>query len=279
MKIKDSRIVITGAAGGLGTEAVAQLAAKGAQVVGLDKVPPSAKSDWRGKKFLQCDITKQDEIAGAISDAVQVLGGIDILINNAGSLALQDAALQPTEPTQSSFDSNFWGLWRVTAAALPHLRAARGKLINISSLFAYVNAPLVPGYSTSKRAVAALSDSLRMQYGGEIQITTLYPGFIRTGVHNDAVRQGLEVGKIVDIRFMGIPIINLEEHVHNAARGIVRACERNYRDAGLTRLGSLQLWSARHTPALVDFIIGSRVAHLIRRGTLSIKLDEPIADR
>lgn len=277
MKIKGARVLITGASGGLGTEVVAQLVAKGARVVGLDKASPEI-SNWRGAKFLQCDITNQDEVASSISNAAHVLGGIDLLINNAGTLVLQDAASRPTKLTQDGFDSNFWGLWRVTAAALPYLRASHGKLINISSLFAYVNAPLVPGYSTSKRAVAALSDSLRMQYGNEITVTTLYPGFMRTGVHSDAVRQGLEVGKIVDIRFLGIPIINLEEHVHKAARGVVRACERKYRDAALTWLGSLQLWSARHTPALVDFIIGTRVAHLIQRGTLTIKLDESIAD-
>lgn len=274
MSLNGIRIVITGASGGLGIATVAQLAEKGAEVIGLDKVNPIADV-WKGKAFLQCDITDDIEVASAIAHAAKLLGGIDILINNAGSLALQDAAIQPTRQTRESFDANFWALWKVTSHALPYLRASKGKLINIASLFAYVNAPLVPGYSTSKRAVAAFSDAIRMQYGREITVTTLYPGFINTSIHRDAVRQGLSVAKIVDIRILGLRLINLEEPVLAAARGVVRACKRRYRDAGLTLLGSLSLWSARHMPSIVDFIISRRIAHMVKDGALDIKLDSP----
>lgn len=274
MNLKGKRIVITGAAGGLGISTVAQLAAKGAEVIGLDRVNPVAV-DWKGKAFLKCDITDDTEVASAFAHAVEQLGGIDILINNAGSLALQDSAMQPSQQTQDCFDNNFWALWKVTSHALPYLQASKGKLINISSLFAYVNAPLVPGYGTSKRAVAAFSDSIRMQYGREITVTTLYPGFINTDIHRDAVRQGLSVAKIVDIRFLGLPLLNLEEPVLSAAKGVVKACKHRYRDAGLTLLGSLTLWFARHTPVIVDFIISQRIGHMIKQGALDIKLDSP----
>jgi len=274
MNMNGKRIVITGASGGLGINTVALLVAQGAEVIGLDKVEPNA-DQWKGKEFLKCDITNETEVDNAFANAVKSLGGIDILINNAGSLALQDAAIQPTQQTRDSFDDNFWALWKVTSCALPHLQASKGKLINVSSLFAYVNAPLVPGYATSKRAVAAFSDSIRMQYGREITVTTLYPGFINTDIHRGAVRQGLSVAKIVDIRFLGLRLINLEEPVLAASKGMVKACKRRYRDAGLTILGSLTLWFARHTPSIVDFIISQRVAHMIKQGSLNIKLDTP----
>ena len=274
MNLNGKRIVITGASGGLGINTVAQLTEMGAKVIGLDKVNP-VDDDWKGITFIQCDITDDTEVENAFARATELLGGLDILINNAGSLALQDASIHPTQQTRNSFDDNFWALWKVTSYALPHLQASKGKLINISSLFGYVNAPLVPGYSTSKRAVAAFSDSIRMQYGSEITVTTLYPGFINTDIHRDAVRQGLSVAKIVDIRFLGLRLINLEEPVLSAAKGVVKACKHRYRDAGVTLMGSLTLWFARHTPSIVDFIITQRIAHMVKQGELDIKLDRP----
>ena len=274
MNLSGKRIIITGSSQGLGLATVEKLSEQGAHVIGMDKVIP-ASNRWKGKAFLQCNITDSEELEDAFSEAVRELGGIDILINNAGSLALQDAGQEPTEKTLNSFNDNFWALWKITSLALPYLRECGGKVINISSLFACVNAPLVPGYATSKRAVVAFSDSLRMQYGNEITVTTLYPGFIDTGIHRDAVRQGLSVAKIVKIRFFNMPIINFEEPLDVAASGVVRACKHRYRDAALTLMGSLSLWSARHFPAVVDFIISQRISHLVKQGELHIKLDAP----
>jgi NAD(P)-dependent dehydrogenase (short-subunit alcohol dehydrogenase family) len=275
MKITGAKIIVTGAAGGLGLKTVEVLSSLGARVVGLDIQEPSPEA-WKGIAFIRCDITREDEINVAVAAATKALGGVDILINNAGMLALQDAALQPTIGSISAFDVNFWGLWKLTAKFMPHLLASSGKLINVASLFAYVNAPLIPSYSASKRAVSAFSDALRMQYGDTISVTTVYPGFINTGIHKDAVRQGLSVETIVDIKLFGLRLLKLEEPLESAAHGIVRACKRNYRDVGTTRMGSLSLWFARHLPGVVDAFILLRINHLLKRGALKIELDHPV---
>ncbi|MFZ5635607.1 MAG: SDR family NAD(P)-dependent oxidoreductase [Pseudomonadota bacterium] len=275
MNINGARVIITGAAGGLGRKTAELLAAKGAKVVGIDVL--EASSSRSDITHFRCDLTDRQATSDTIRKAIDTLGGVDILINNAGTLALQDAAREPTSAAHRSFDVNFWAAWHVTAAAMPHLVKSSGKVINIASLFAYVNAPLVPSYNASKRAVSAFSDSLRMQYAGKIGVTTLYPGFIDTDIHKDAVRQGLSVAKIIDIRPLGLRLLKLEEPVESAARGVIRACRKNIREAGTTRMGTLSLWFARHMPAFVDAFLRVRIGYLVKHGALQIKLDDPLS--
>jgi len=226
--------------------------------------------------YLQCDLTDAVATDLALDKAIKHLGGVDILINNAGILALQDAAIPPAIGAHRSFDVNFWALWRTTSKVMPHLIKSSGRVINIASLFAYVNAPLVPSYNASKRAVSAFSDSLRMQYTGKVKVTTLYPGFIDTEIHKDAVRQGLSVAKIIDIRPFGLRLLKMEEPVEQAAKGVVRACTKNLRDAGTTGMGTLSLWFARHVPSFVDAFLKVRIGYLVKRGRLQIQLDDPV---
>ncbi|TDR45627.1 2-deoxy-D-gluconate 3-dehydrogenase [Tahibacter aquaticus] len=274
MSLKNKRVVITGVAGGLGRKTAELLVEHGARVVGIDVREPGDAG--RVGRFLRCDLTRREELQPTIAQALDFLGGgIDILINNAGTLSLQDAGIRPTTSSRNSVDVNFWAPWTLTAELMPYLLHSHGKVINIASLFAYINAPLIPSYGAGKRAVSAFSDSLRMQYHGQISVTTMYPGFIDTGIHTDAVRQGLSVAKIIDIRPLGLKLLSFEESVESAAHGVLRACRRNYRDVGTTRLGTLSLWFARHMPRFVDAFIRTRVNYLVRRGTLKIELDQP----
>ena len=274
MKLNGARVLLTGAAGGLGSHTAALLTQQGARVVGIDVRP--ADAGWAGTQFIRADLTKREDVTAALDRALEVLGGIDILINNAGTLSLQDAAVRPTLGSRHSLEVNFWALWNLTAEAMPHLVKSSGKVINIASLFAYVNAPLIPSYGAGKRAVSAFSDSLRMQYHGKVSVTTMYPGFINTDIHKDAVRQGLSVEKIIDIRPLGLKLVSLEEPVTAAAQGVVRACRNTYRDVGTTRMGTLTLMAARHFPGFVDAFIRIRIGYMIRRGTLKIELDQPV---
>jgi NAD(P)-dependent dehydrogenase (short-subunit alcohol dehydrogenase family) len=275
MKIVGARVIITGAAGGLGRKTAELLAASGAKVVGLDV--KSVETGLTDVIYLRCDLADAVATDDALDKAIDHLGGVDILINNAGVLDLQDAAVRPAAGAHRSFEVNFWALWRTTSKVMPHLLKSSGKVINIASLFAYVNAPLVPSYNASKRAVSAFSDSLRMQYAGKMTVTTLYPGFIDTDIHNDAVRQGLSVAKIIDIRPLGLRLLKMEEPVEKAAKGVVRACRKNLRDAGTTGMGTLSLWFARHAPSFVDAFLKARIGYLIKHGKLQIQLDEPVS--
>ena len=268
------RVIITGAAGGLGLQAANLFSEKGALVVGLDIENPT-NSNWPNGKFIKCDITNDDEVISATKSAIDFLGGVDILINNAGVLSLQDTSNHPTIDSQHCFDVNFWGAWKVSAKVIPDLIKTKGKIVNVSSLFAYVNAPLVPAYGASKRAISALSDSIRIQFGNKISVTTVYPGFMNTKIHGEAARQGLSVAKIIDIRLFGLKLLDLEESLPAAAKGLVKAALSNKRNVGTTFLGSMTLWFARHFPSLVDKVIALRVNSMLKHGSLVIELDEP----
>lgn len=274
MSLRGKRVLITGAAGGLGMATMAALIGKGCEVVGIDK---KAGSGRLMDNIIIADIKDETQVKGAVSMAIARLGGLDILINNAGALELQDPGAAPDGDSVELFDVNIFGAWRVTAAALPALLESRGKVVNISSLFAVVNAAFIPAYCASKRALVAYSDVLRMQYGDRIEVTTVYPGYMATPIHDRAVRQGLSVARLVAFRMGSWTVLNLEEPLDVAARGVVRACRAGSgRNRALTFLGSISLFMACHAPGLVDWFIRWRVNQLVRGG-MQIHLEKAAA--
>ncbi|MDB5502872.1 MAG: short-chain dehydrogenase [Tardiphaga sp.] len=271
MGLHGKRVLITGAAGGLGSATMAALTASGCSVIGIDRTPGvGAAAD----RVIVADLRNPSEVSDAVAEAVGRLGGLDILINNAAVLDLQDPGAAPVNDSIEHFDVNLFGAWRTTAAALPALLEARGRVINVSSLFAVVNAVFIPAYSASKRAMVAYSDVLRMQYGDRIGVTTVYPGYMGTPIHDKIARQGLSVARLVTFKIGGRTLLSLEEPLDAAARTMVRLCRgRVRRDCGLTFFGSLSLLTARHAPRFVDGFIRWRVGRLVRHGILSISLE------
>jgi NAD(P)-dependent dehydrogenase (short-subunit alcohol dehydrogenase family) len=269
MTLEGKRILITGASGGLGTATMGALQNQGAQVIGIDKSPGRSS----GPPIIVADVRDAGSVTTAVNDAIGRLGGLDILINNAGVLSLQDPGLSPGDDVLEAIDVNLLGPWRVTAAALPALLESRGRVINIASLFAVVNAPFIPAYCATKRALSAYSDVLRCQYGDRLGVTTIYPGYMDTPIHEGAVRQGLSVAKVVTFRLAGRTVVTFEESVAAAARRVVRACSNGSpRDAGMTLRGRLTLMLARHAPGLTDRVVVWRLGQLIRGG-MRVQLD------
>src|SRR3954464_11543030 len=129
-----ARVIITGAASGIGAAATEQLRARGAQVVGLDI---NASGD-----LVACDVREQESVERAVAEAIERLGGgVDVLVNNAGVGFAQSAGVAPDEKALKVLEVNMVGPWRVTSAALPALRASRGRVVNVSSGLAHVTAP------------------------------------------------------------------------------------------------------------------------------------------
>lgn len=275
MNLSGKKILITGSSGGLGEVAVELLEAQGALVIGIDIKSDGIKID----STIVADLRDAEQTKLAVQGAIERLGGLDILINNAGVLSVQDAGMAPGQDVAEALDVNLIAPWRVVAAALPSLLESRGRVINVSSLFAVVNAPLIPAYACSKRALSAYSDILRMQYGHLIKVITLYPGYIDTPIHDGAVRQGLSVRRLVTFKWFQRDLFSLEERRVKAARGLVRACKGDFfRDRGVTFLGSLSHFGARHVPRVVSWFIGWRVGSLLGNGAMKLKLECPTVD-
>ncbi len=225
-----ARVVITGASGSIGATTVAMLRARGARVVGLDLVA--------GDDVVACDVRDQESVDAAVAEAIERLGGLDVLINCAGIGDPQSAAAPPAEDALRVLDVNLLGPWRVTAAALPALRESHGRVINVASGLAYMALPLAPAYSMSKRGLVAYSDSLRIELAGEIDVTTVYPGYIRTPIHAAAAAKGLSLEGLVPA-----------EPVEAAAATLTRAAlGPPKRDLATTRQGALGYAFLRHLP-------------------------------
>jgi NAD(P)-dependent dehydrogenase (short-subunit alcohol dehydrogenase family) len=138
---------------------------------------------------------------------------------------------------------NLVGPWRVTAAALPTLRAARGRVINVASGLAHLTVPFATAYCMSKRGLVAYSDALRLEHGDAITVTTVYPGYIRTPIHDAAAAKGLTLEGSVPA-----------ERLEDAARTLTRAAlDSPRRDLATTRQGEISYALLRLVPrGLVD---------------------------
>lgn len=243
------RVLITGMAGGIGGAAAARLRARGARVLGLDLAP----SD----DVLACDVRDQDAVDRAVPEAVDRLGGLDALVNAAGIGSPQTATAPPDEEARRIVEVNLWGTWRVTAAALPELRASRGRVVNVASGLAHIAFPFATAYGISKRGVVAYSDQLRAEVGDEVTVTTVYPGYIRTPIHAASEEAGLSLAGVAREE----PLSAAAETLERAVLGPPR------RDLATSRRGSLEYWLLRHLPrSLVDRIARDRVRASARKG-------------
>jgi NAD(P)-dependent dehydrogenase (short-subunit alcohol dehydrogenase family) len=225
------RVIITGAASGIGKATAEALRERGAKVVGLDL--------RSGDDLMACDVTSQESVDTAVAEAIRQLGGgADALVNCAGIGLPQSATERPGIDALRVLDVNLLGTWRVTAAALPALRASRGRVVNISSGLAHLAVPFATAYAASKRGVVGYSEQLRAEVGDEVTVTTVYPGYIRTPIHDASQSAGIGLEGMVP-----------PEPVSAAAETILRAIYgKPARDLATTRRGARAYAALRFLP-------------------------------
>jgi NAD(P)-dependent dehydrogenase (short-subunit alcohol dehydrogenase family) len=247
----NERVLITGAAGGIGSAAADELRRRGARVVGID-LDAGGRDD-----VIACDVRDQAAVDRAVREAIDRLGGLDVLINNAGLGTPQSAGLPPDDAALAVIEVNLLAPWRVTAAALPALREARGRVVNVASGLAHFSVPLAPAYCMSKRGLVAYSDALRLEHGDAIAVTTVYPGYIRTPIHAASREAGFGLEGLVP-----------PEHVADAARTLARAAlGKPVRDVATTRRGQASYALARRAPGRVlDRVVLGHIRRFARRG-------------
>jgi NAD(P)-dependent dehydrogenase (short-subunit alcohol dehydrogenase family) len=253
------RVAITGAASGIGAATLGALRRHGASVAGLDIQPQG--------DLIACDVRDQASVDSAVAEAVERLGGLDVLINCAGIGLPQRAGDRPGEDALAVVDVNFFGPWRVTAAALPALLASGGRVVNIASGLAFVTIPFVPAYCASKRGLAAYGDALRLEHGDAISVTTVYPGYVRTPIHAPAAAIGMSLEGIVPA-----------EPMSDAVAVLVRCAlgPRPPRHVATTRGGAFNYWALRHLPpGLVARAIERRVRRWRREHPLQVTVADP----
>ncbi len=164
--------VVTGGGSGIGLATARLLAARGARVAVLDLAP--------GAEFvsLQADVTDDASVRLAVDTAAEQLGGIDIVVNNAGVGAVGTVADNPDEQWHRVFDVNVVGMVRVSRAALPYLRqSAHAAIVNTCSVAATAGLPQRALYSATKGAVLSLTLAMAADHVHEgIRVNCVNPG-------------------------------------------------------------------------------------------------------
>jgi NAD(P)-dependent dehydrogenase (short-subunit alcohol dehydrogenase family) len=168
------RALVTGGASGIGLAAVEELAAQGATVAVLDR----AETGPAGYTYVRADLADDREVRAAVTDAVAALGGLDVLVNNAGIGAQGGVEDNDDDEWHRILDVNVVGIARVTRAALPALRRSeRAAVVNTSSIAATAGLPQRVLYSASKGAVAAMTRAMATDLLPEgIRVNAVNPG-------------------------------------------------------------------------------------------------------
>ncbi|KPF80558.1 SDR family NAD(P)-dependent oxidoreductase [Novosphingobium sp. AAP93] len=174
------RAVVTGAASGMGAAAAARLMAEGALVLGVDRVGEGIV----GTHTLVTDVSDTDAVAAIAGAAESLLGGCDILINNAGVCPNGPFAEMTEEAWNSALGINVTAVMKLTRALVPQLAASgRGRVVNVGSIMSSFGDAGLVAYTTSKHAVLGLTRALAMELGPQgITVNCVQPGAIATGM-------------------------------------------------------------------------------------------------
>ncbi|MEW1840989.1 SDR family oxidoreductase [Nonomuraea angiospora] len=167
------KAIVTGGGSGIGLAAATLLAERGMKVACLDINPP-------GEPFIgvKVDVTDDAQVRAAVAEAAERLGGIDVLVNNAGIGALGTIEDNPDSEWQRVFDVNVLGMVRVARAALPYLRQSEhASIVNTCSIAATAGLPQRALYSATKGAVLSLTLAMAADHVREgIRVNCVNPG-------------------------------------------------------------------------------------------------------
>lgn len=182
-------ILITGASSGIGRATALRLADEGHTVFAaarrLDRLTDLARETTGTVIPVELDVRDPDSVRTAVEAVADVApDGLDVLVNNAGYAYIGPAETLATDAVRAQFETNVIGLFDVTRAFLPQMRARRsGRIVNVSSLLGEITVPGSGIYGGTKHAIEALSDALRMelkQFG--ISVVVVQPSFVSTEI-------------------------------------------------------------------------------------------------
>jgi short-subunit dehydrogenase len=250
-------IIITGASDGIGAEMARQLASAGATIAlvlaarnsaMLDTVAAECSALGAVVVAVPTDVSVQADCKHLIAAAISHFGRIDALINNAGRSA--HALFEDVTDLgwyEDLMRVNLWGSVWCTHAALPHLKAARGSIVAVSSLAGLVGVPGRSAYGASKFAVTGFFEALRAELkGAGVSVTTAFPGVVATRIRYRGYNaQGKELGASSLKEDNAMP-------VDQCARLIINGMNKRQREVVMTTKGKLGRLLKLFAPGLVE---------------------------
>ncbi len=173
--------IVTGASSGIGAATAELLANSGYKVYGTSR--KGAQTAQRSYKMIALDVNSEESIEAALKEVVKIEGQIDLVVNNAGfGVAPGGAEESSIEQTKMIFDTNFFGIVRMTRAVVPYMRKqGEGRIINIGSILGLIPAPYMATYAATKHAVEGFSESLDHELRTRgIRVSVVEPGYTNT---------------------------------------------------------------------------------------------------
>lgn len=186
-------VLITGPARGIGARTARVLAARGARLslVGMepDRLAALAAELGPGHAWHECDVTDQAALDRAVAATVEALGGIDVVVANAGIASNGTVAVTPVEALVRTIEVNLIGVVRTVSATLPHVTARRGYYLLVSSAAALAPLPGMADYAASKIGVEHFGSALRLEVAHKgVGVGTAHPAWIDTDLVRDQQR-------------------------------------------------------------------------------------------
>ncbi|WP_372343548.1 SDR family NAD(P)-dependent oxidoreductase [Streptomyces sp. KL116D] len=180
------RAFVTGGAKGIGRAIAEKLIASGARVViaDLDQAgaEATAKELGNGTVGVRCDVRSSDEVQAAVDAAVEALGGLDLVVNNAGIEIARPITELTDEDFMTVLDVNAGGTFRVTKAVIPALAASdKAAIVNLGSIAGMGGGPTLAAYCASKGAILRLTETAAAELRGVgITVNAVCPGIVST---------------------------------------------------------------------------------------------------
>ena len=181
MSVKKSIALVTGASSGIGKATAERLVKAGYKVYGTSR--RGGQQDSSSFEMLALDVTRDESVAAAVNELLRREGRIDLLVNNAGfGVAPAGAEESSIEQAHAIFETNFFGIVRMTRAVLPQMRKqGSGRIVNIGSILGLLPMPYGALYSATKHAVEGYSESLDHEVRTRgIRVSVVEPAFTRT---------------------------------------------------------------------------------------------------
>ena len=262
-RVFGKRVLVTGAARGMGRSHAVRLAEEGADVILIDiceslpeiEYPLATVEDLEETARLVrehdrfaitrvVDVRDAAALSAAVDDGVAELGGLDAAVANAGVLTVGTWDTTTSEQWRTVVDVNLIGSWNTCAAAIPHLVDSGGSLVIISSSAGLKGTPLHIPYTASKHGVVGLSRALANELAAQnIRVNTVHPTGVETGMRAESLQSLLEEARpdLIPIFLNALPVMMAEaSDISNAVLFLVSDESRSVTglefkvDAGVT---------------------------------------------
>src|SRR5947208_14507670 len=226
MHLNNARVVITGASQGIGRAIALEFSGRGARVAlaarnrpALDELASEIRDRGGEAVVILTDVTIPDQVERMTTETIRGLGGIDVLVNNAGVGLNASIADAEAADVEALFRLNVLAAASTIRAVIPIMRAQQsGMIINISSVAGRIVVPRIGYYSASKFALTAIGDALRMEEGHRgIRVMNVFPGTTRSNFGRN------RLGARGSLAHQRVPPVSAEK----VARRIAAAAERN----------------------------------------------------